>query len=322
MAGRIHGVVDSSRRIIVRISSLTLRIRNKQTTRRGWTLCEVVACLIVVGLFGVLTLPAVEQSREIARRMQCEERLQKIGVALHNYYAAYETLPSGWIHSSNQPSQGGGFGWQCLMLPFLEPDEIFSNLDFEAPFPLAKVSGLLQAPVSVYRCPADLTTDLNPMRGDYATSNYSGNFGDSALPRWITGRRTVSWPGQKPTPKESNGIFCWNSDVRLESITDGTANTFMVGERCVTSGAGIWPGVAANEFENDQVTDCHHISRLNKGPRSFSSLHADGANFLFADGSVKFLADGIESLPGQGGRMGIYQKLANRFDGRPVNLPE
>ena len=282
----------------------------------------MVACLVVVGLFGVLTLPAVEQSRSVARRTQCEERLKQIGLAMDNYRETHRVFPAGWYQKTNEPNQSGGFGWHCGLLPFLQQAAIFEELRFEEAFPAADESELFQTPLPVYRCPADLTTDLNPMRGNFATSNYSGNFGDSALPRWITGRRTASWPGQLPTPKESNGIFCWNSAIRLQSITDGTANTFLIGERCVTSGAGIWPGVEANEFENDQVTDCHHISRLNHGPRSFSSLHDDGANFLFADGSVKFLSDRIESLPGQGGRMGVYQKLANRFDGLSVNLPE
>ncbi|WP_166827034.1 DUF1559 domain-containing protein [Thalassoroseus pseudoceratinae] len=300
--------------------------RRENAGRRGWTITEFTICVAVVGLLGVLTLPAVEQSRSVARRTQCGERLKNIGLALQAYQETADVFPSGWYQTTNEAGRGGGYGWQCSLLGFLDEisliNEIDAELSFEQPFPKADAAKLLQTSVSAYRCPADLMMDLNPARGGYATSNYSGNFGDTALPRWITGRRTASWPGQLPTPKESNGIFCWNSAIGLESITDGTANTFLVGERCVTSGAGIWPGVGANEFENDQVTDCHHISRLNNGPRSFSSLHDGGANFLFADGSVKFLSDRIESLPGQGGRMGIYQKLANRFDGRPVSLPE
>ncbi len=47
---------------------------------------------------------------------------------------------------------------------------------------------VLQTPVEVYRCPSDPTSEINPMRGDYGTSNYSGNHGNLSLPRWTTGR--------------------------------------------------------------------------------------------------------------------------------------
>ena len=156
------------------------------------------------------------------------------------------------------------------------------------------------------------------MRGDYGTSNYSANFGNLPLPRWTTGRQTAFWPGQADTPRETDGLMYCNSIVRFRDITDGPSNTFLVGERCVTSAAGIWPGVGSNEFENDAVTECSHASRLNKGPTSFSSGHLGGANFAFCDGHVQFINDTIDSQPETQGNLGTYQRLANRRDGQPV----
>ena len=221
-------------------------------------------------------------------------------------------------------SAGNGprFGWQTSILPFVDQAPLYQQFDFRSPLPAAdiKVRGekIFQTVIKEYRCPADSTSATNPMRGDYGTSNYSGNHGNVLLPRWTTGRRTAFWPGQVNTPRDAKGIMYWNSSVRLRDITDGSSNTFLVGERSVTSAAGIWPGVGSNEFENDAVTDCSHGSRLNNGPTSFSSGHAGGANFLLCDGSVRFIQNDIDSKPLTRGELGTYQRLANRHDGLPV----
>ena len=127
------------------------------------------------------------------------------------------------------------------------------------------------------------------------------------------------WPGQLDTPKQANGIMFWNSRVDLRFITDGTTNTIMVGERCITSASGIWPGVGSNEFENDAVTECSHGSRPNHSLTSFSSAHPGGVYILFGDGAVRFINDTIESKPISEGDLGTYQRLANRHDGLPVD---
>jgi hypothetical protein len=175
---------------------------------------------------------------------------------------------------------------------------------------------LLQTKIEVYRCPADRTADVNAMRGGLGTSNYSANHGDQPLPRWLPGRMGPLWPGQPDTPIKTNGLMFWNSSVRFRQLTDGTSNTICVGERAATSAAAIWAGVGANNFENDQVTDCSDQSRINESLTSFSSMHGALAHFMLCDGSVRSISATIDSNASKKG--GVFQHLSNRADGNPI----
>lgn len=288
--------------------------------RTGFSLVEFLTVVaIAVIAFAVLT-PAVQRSRADARRTRCANSLKQLGLALHNYHDVHKTMPPGWTNHHPKPGEDFRFGWQAFILPFVDQIQLYEPLDFDAPAQTDKK--LLSMRVDVYRCPSDATPDTNELRDDYGTSNYSGNFGAQPLPRLLPGRMARFWPGRAdtpmgPGPRGGDGLFWLNSRVGFRDITDGASNTFMVGERCVTSASGIWPGVAANDYENDQITDCSHASRLNESLTAFSSRHAGGANFLICDGSVRFVSGDVESSDDDE-RPGLYQILAGRADGMPV----
>jgi hypothetical protein len=289
---------------------------------------ETLVVLAIIILSIAILAPAIQKSRGQRNRNICMLNLRMIGLAMHNYYDTLIVFPPGWVAHDATPENGPRFGWPSMMLLMLDQrevmDQIFDDRGFDKPMQTMHVgdprdgSHYLQTDIDVFRCPADTTDKTNPIRGNYGTSNYSGNHGDQSLPRWVAGRRGVAWPGQVETPRKPNGIFYWNSSVRERDVSDGYSNTIFVGERCSTSAAGIWPGVGSNEFENDAVTDCSHLSQLNQGPTSFSSLHPGGAYFLFGDGTVRFINQFVDSRPSSEGELGIYQRLGNRHDGLPV----
>ena len=279
-------------------------MKSKRYRRRnGFTVVEFIVVVAVVAILVALLLPAVQQARSAARRSSCMNNLKQIGLALHNYHDTFGTFPPGWVAHDNKAASDRLWGWQVMILPYVDQAPLYNQVNFKKKFP--KPSKLTQTEIETYRCPEDTSPGLNPYRGGYATSNYSGNYGNIAL------------RGSVDPPKTSNGIFYWNSSVRIRDITDGTSNTSMVGERSISSAAGIWVGLRANQNENDAVTDCSHDSQINAVVRSFSSPHRGGAHFLLCDGSVRLLSDKIGSSNKKGRQMGTYQKLGQRNDGQP-----
>jgi prepilin-type N-terminal cleavage/methylation domain-containing protein len=287
--------------------------------RRGLTIVELLVVLAIVAVSLALGLPAIQHSIQDARRSQCKNNMKQLGLALHNYHEVYAALAPGWISRDGTPGTGARSGWQVAILPFVDQAPLYNQIDFKLPSPIevdGKPVALFQTPLPIYRCPADPTPATNPLRGDYATSNYSGNYGNVPPPRLRPLGMSDFWPGAVEAPLKSRGIFARDSSVGFRDITDGTSNTIMAGERGISSGAGIWAGVTDNAHEDDALTDGSHRSRPNAGLFSFSSRHENGVHILVCDGSVRFLSDKIDSKPGAD--LGILQKLTCRNDGMPL----
>lgn len=320
-------------------------IKARSKAKLGFTLIELLVVIAIIAVLVALLLPAVQQARESARRTQCRSNLKQIGLALHNYAETYTTLPPACVFSGRDTApihtaaDQAGYGWGAFLLPHLDQAPLYdelnvSGLELHLLLQQANLRPLTQKILSVYRCPSDQAKDLNNQRPfsnavyggtNAATSNYPAVIGTiwKNSQNWINGQQ------------DPFGTIWANSRVRFQDITDGTSNTFVVGERAWVDLAAVWIGTRNYQGTGDVglrqilgTTDSKINEASATGTGGFSSQHAGGSHFLFADGRVEFISENInydqtgatlsERDPGLPA-MGVYQRFARRNDGQVVN---
>ncbi len=319
--------------------------------QRGFTLIELLVVIAIIAILIALLLPAVQQAREAARRTQCRNNLKQIGLALHNYHDLYSVFPPGNAvsivgtlsapHRINlgQANRAAGYGWATFILPQIDQSNLFNQLDVNNReltrlMNQAALRPLAQTPIPAFSCPSDIAPLLNSKRGfdqaffgdtDVATSNYVGVHGRD----FATGAEVFGFGVAQVDP---NGVFFPASKVRLRDITDGTSNTFLIGERNWEDAAAVWIGVrnylgtGDNGLRQNQgLTNIKpNLPNGTSSQRGFSSYHEGGTHFLLADGRVQFISDSIHfdnslAVPGQFlTARGTYQRLAFRSDSNVI----
>jgi prepilin-type N-terminal cleavage/methylation domain-containing protein/prepilin-type processing-associated H-X9-DG protein len=294
--------------------AIILRGRGGDNRHGGFTLIELLVVIAIIAILIGLLLPAVQKVREAAARMQCENNLKQIGLALHNYHDTSKAFPAGYVsaYDSNGNDTGPGWSWAAYLLPQMEQGNLAAAIRFDQRIDAPANSGARVMPVKSYLCPSDAAPPTftaqrfdsagNPVASicDVASSNYIGVFG-------------VSEPGV-----DGEGVFFRNSAVRIADITDGTSQTLMVGERAHNLAPATWvgavPGAEIFPYNSSNMV-LGHTGESNgpAGPTEsnhFSSRHTGGGNFLFADGHVQFLTSSVNQL--------TYKALSTRAGGEPV----
>lgn len=301
-------------------------------TRNGFTLVELLVVIAIIGVLVALLLPAVQQAREAARRMQCTNNMKQLGLSLHNYHDTFNALPPAYLYRGGNGK--ANYGWAVNILPYIEQASLYDALD-PGRIPLYeryKASAtdadkaLLQTPIDAYRCPSDVTGKLNNKMKfgstehfQIATSNYVCNLGTTATSKLV----------------ESNGVFYGNSFLGLKDLIDGTSNTLFIGERdggpskvaSSNFGAAVWAGVGQNSSIGWQAVgrtamrggftvnfDYAFAGAPQNMGKGMSSLHPGGMNILLCDASVRF-------LPETADKNGVIVPMVRRQDGVVFTLP-
>ncbi len=274
-------------------------------TRAAFTLVEL---LVVIGIMGVLIglmLPAVQKVREVANRASCTNNLKQIGLGLHHYHDAHGRLPPGY--AATAPYVDGatdtmpGWSWAAYLLPYLEQQGLCEQIDFSQP---AGNQSAGQGVLKMFLCPSDMPPDAPFIVADA--------FGDPVAKAAPSSYAACCGGDESGTADQyGQGLFFRNSQIRFADIKDGLSNTIMIGERSWTNAEGVWaaaytdgiiqrgpgnvcPGNATNVASALVLAHCHLLNTrtdTDGGLDDFSSQHLGGVNFLFADGSGRFLRD-------------------------------
>ncbi|MEO8498050.1 MAG: DUF1559 domain-containing protein, partial [Planctomycetota bacterium] len=235
--------------------------------RRGFTLVELLVVIAIIGILVALLLPAVQAAREAARRMQCQNHLKQIGLAMHNYHGAHRCFPAGRMRTLID-GQGRCFSAYAHLLPFLEATTLYDQINFSAnpDDPAANGTALSQT-IPFFLCPSDSSRVLQ-------SNIVNGVIVDSAVHNYpLNTDTTYSLSPRNPGGVPVTGVFFENSWLRLAEITDGTSSTICVSETIKSEGGPtVWDGVsrtngfvltagndnATNSPElTNYATDCH-----------------------------------------------------------------
>jgi prepilin-type N-terminal cleavage/methylation domain-containing protein len=224
----------------------------KGVRRSGFTLIELLVVIAIIAILIGLLVPAVQKVREAAARLQCQNNLKQIGLAVHAYHDVAKSLPPDRIANDWAT-------WAVLILPYLEQGPAFRRWDLtrryaEQPGPVGSAADPRPVDVPVYFCPSrrspgalsvsyTLTTGAGPTLtappggiGDYASVAGTAN-NDGALrvsqPSGTVNGVAVSGTGPFNNSGPGARILSFRSKTNLLSITDGTSNTLLIGEKYI-----------------------------------------------------------------------------------------
>lgn len=300
---------------------------------RGFTLIELMAVLAIITMLVGLLSPVVVRARESARRMQCQNHLMQIGLALNNYANTHGVLPPGTSNAtgpivSKENVASYHMSWIVQILPFLEQSTAFQHIDFSSSVYSPENLPLRPRTVAILLCPSD-SGQKHGSTGA-AITNYCGIHNDV----------------EAPIDVNQNGVLFLNSAIRHDQITDGGSNTIFVGEVLSQRGTELgWMAGTRSSLRNVAIQTAAPEASQTVGykrhpfpisapggviypaytirdePNSptggtefvggFSSAHTSGFQVVFGDGCVRHLSTNVDAL--------LLRNLAHRADGEMLD---
>jgi len=299
--------------------------------RRAFTLIELLVVIAIIAVLIGLLLPAVQKVREAASRMQCGNNLKQMGLAIHNYHDVNKALPPSRVGPQHAT-------WFVVILPYMEQNALYNQWNLADNY--YEQSPLVQnAFVKAYLCPSRRSTPMPSTQfevsstgipdsaqhpgtqGDYACNG--GQFYNAIVDHPLC-RGAMCYASAQVNGSEQ--VTSSQSQTALKDITDGTSQTFLVGEKHSVQSKWGQSGPTWGEgsiFNGDFPRNFSRIggqTKWNLGQGStdlsgpfhckFGSWHTGVCQFLFADGHVIALSNSID--------MNTLQMLSCRNDGQVI----
>jgi prepilin-type N-terminal cleavage/methylation domain-containing protein/prepilin-type processing-associated H-X9-DG protein len=323
----------------------------------GFTLVELLVVIAIIGILVALLLPAIQAAREAARRQQCVNNLKQLALAAQNHHDATKHFPTGgwgW-HWVGDPDRGFGIdqpgGWAFNLMPFTEEGNAYKNASDGDPKTdtvrqKEAMRDLINKPLSLLGCPsrrggarafpkpvdgtfyahnaADAVSEPTAGRGDYAINCGDQNANEhNSGPSNLADAANFGWYARGPTGTNPigrvivTGISFQRSEVEIRHITDGTSQTYLIGEKYLNP-ANYETGLdsADNEtwctgYNNDNfratfsapLPDTFGVS----GSKIFGGVHPGIFYMSFCDGHVEGVSFDINIT--------VHRMHGNRRDG-------
>lgn len=292
--------------------------------KKGFTLIELLVVIAIIAILIALLLPAVQQAREAARRSTCKNNLKQLGLAMHNYHDTHSVFP---YASTYVASTFGATNhtWVEFILPFIEQAPLYNQINFSEHNNVATGSNNMalftNKTFPFLQCPsnpaADSLVDANNANFDGWSVGTQGLFyvvcGGSSRPDasapdctaagspvWCVTPSNIWGSSHSYGSSTHPGLFAPRgvTKTRMRDVTDGTSNTFMLGERranlCHWGGAWStnFPGAFTGQKPNSPTQTTNPNNYQNNC--GFSSTHVGGLHMCMADGAVRFISENID----------------------------
>ncbi|MCA9129997.1 MAG: DUF1559 domain-containing protein [Planctomycetales bacterium] len=278
-------------------------------SRAAFTLVELLVVIAIIGILVGLLLPAIQSARGATRKMQCQNNLKQIGLAVQNYHDMFRQFP--WANANSTLNGGSLF---VSVLPYMEQSNAFRLYDFTRSNSDPINQQVVSQQLPFYYCPSDARRRSVPScdsDAGRAPGTYAACIGTEDYNQY--------WSFFRQPRPSLNGMIVYSDTVdnktRFASVTDGTSNTLLVGETAYnlpdykfqsgscagqprfsfTYWCNPYPGSTActtqfafnpKDRGDDGIYDAGWV-------RSFRSDHVGGVQFVFGDGSVHFISDSI-----------------------------
>jgi prepilin-type N-terminal cleavage/methylation domain-containing protein/prepilin-type processing-associated H-X9-DG protein len=306
----------------------------------GFTLVELLIVIAIIAVLLSLLLPAIQSAREAGRRSQCKNNLKQIGLACRLHHETYGVFPPGWAQAPATVPQGGtlvqgGHGTFPFLLPFLEQQALANLYRWDKGSQKPENQPVATTQLEILQCPSAepdrwVTAAEDPVNFSYGGRGACGDYGgireiDPRLVDLGLVDRAANYEGVLRASHVTPHFL-----TRLADIPDGASKTILIAEHAgrpilwragrpvpeTYAVAAAWVGgtlIFGQGSTPDGATKPGPCAINCTNDREVYSFHAEGANAVFADGSVHFLNADID--------IRVFAHLVTRAGHEVVTMP-